>query len=85
METVPAQVLEGRNPWWREAWENLPASDQDAVKQAWRYGRRVSNDRLLPFIYGLMARERRLSRWMCLPWARAGALIGVNAYLPLHP
>jgi len=62
MDPVPAEVLEGRNPWWRQAWEELSAPDRHAVQQAWKTGTRVPDDRLLPFIYGLIAIERRQRR-----------------------
>lgn len=73
--------MEGRNPWWREAWEELPAADREAVKRAWKQGTRVPDDRLLPFIYGLIAIERRRRRWAWLGWLSLGLLAGLWTYL----
>lgn len=75
MQPVPSQVLEGRNPWWREAWENLTPSQRTAVADAMNLGRRVPSDDLLPFVYGLMAIEGRRLRWV---WPYAVLLLAIN-------
>jgi hypothetical protein len=81
---VHPAVLEGRDPWWRHAWSELPAADHRAIRDAYRRGTRVSRDKLLPFIYGLIARERRRLRWLWLPLlvgeAQAGTLVYVHCF-----
>lgn len=67
MQSVHPQVLDGRNPWWREAWMELSPSQRTAVWDAMNLGLRVPDDALLPFVYGLMAIERRTLRWI---WPR---------------
>jgi hypothetical protein len=53
-------VLQGRNPDWRTAWlGGLGPEDRREVRQAIRYGRRVSDSRLAPFVFGIGAQWRR--------------------------
>jgi hypothetical protein len=66
MEPVQPEVLQGRNPWWREAWEELDPRDRKAVNEAISRGKRVPDERLLPFVYGLLAISRRRLRWVWL-------------------
>lgn len=83
MQPVDPHVLEGRNPWWKEAWEEqLTDTQRREVRRAiWR-GRRVDDPRLLPFVYGSLAQARRALRWQVLlflpPYA---VLLGVWLYL----
>ena len=78
MKPVRPEVLRGRNPWWREAWDELAPSDRRAIQEAMRQGMRVPEDRLLPFVYGYMAIERRSLRWVWLQvvWVEAIAGFG---------
>jgi hypothetical protein len=78
MQPIPPQVLEGRNPWWREAWEELPASDRSAVKEAWNEGpqRSTASLHLRPHRHRGAASALGLAS---VGWS--GLLIGVWGYL----
>jgi hypothetical protein len=82
VKPIHPAVLQGRNPWWREAWEALQPPDRKAIKEAMRRGTRVPEDRLLPFIYGLVAIERRTLRWVWIQvvWVEAAAGFWVYFY-----
>jgi hypothetical protein len=79
LKPVHPQVLAGRNPWWREAWEGLDPEDRQEVNQAVRSGSRV-RDHLLPFVYGLVALTRRRFRWAWLQLSLVEAMAGVWIY-----
>jgi hypothetical protein len=81
VKPIHPEVFTGRNPWWREAWEDLPPSDSKAVKDAMRRGTRVPEDRLLPFVYGLIAIERRTLRWVWLQVVLVEAMAGFWVYV----
>jgi hypothetical protein len=56
-------VLQGRNPDWKMGWEEgLSPEDRQEVKRAVRQGRRLSDSRLAPFVFGMAAKWRR-SLW----------------------
>lgn len=76
---IHPEVLNGRNPWWREAWEELSPEERESIKRAFRSGERVP-DGGLPFAYGLLAIERRRLRWMPLQLLWVEALVGVWIY-----
>lgn len=60
MEPTDPRVFEGRDPAWREWWEErLDHDDRVRVENAVKDGTRVSDPRLEPFVYGLIARSRR--------------------------
>ena len=80
MEPVHPEVLNGRNPWWREAWMKLSPSQRTAVWDAMKLGRRVPDDDLLPFVYGLMAIERRTLRWIWPRFIWVEGITGVWIY-----
>lgn len=60
MEPIDASVFEGRNPAWREWWENkLDEGARKHVEDAVRNGTGINDPNLEPFVYGMIARERR--------------------------
>jgi hypothetical protein len=60
MEPIDPAVIEGRDPAWREWWEeHLDDTDRTRVESAVKDATRVSDPRLEPFVYGLIARSRR--------------------------
>ena len=60
MEPIDASVFEGRNPAWREWWENkLDEGARTQVEDAVRKGTGINDPSLEPFVYGLIARARR--------------------------
>jgi hypothetical protein len=79
LKPVHPQVLVGRNPWWREAWEGLDSEDRHEVEQAVRSGRRA-RDHLLPYVYGLVALTRRRLRWAWLQLGVVETMVGVWVY-----
>lgn len=53
-------VLRGRSPDWRTAWlGGLSPADRREIQEAVNQGRRVSDARLAPFVFGIGARWRR--------------------------
>jgi hypothetical protein len=53
-------ILRGRNPDWRTAWlDGLSSADRREIQDAVKKGRRVSDARLAPFVFGVGARWRR--------------------------
>jgi hypothetical protein len=83
MQPVDPRVLEGRNPWWKEAWEEAltPAERREVRRAIWQ-GRRVEDPRLLPFVYGSLAQTRRAFRsWVVLALPLSAAMIGLWFYL----
>ena len=79
---VDPDVLAGRDPAWREAWEDrLTHKQRREIRRAVIRGRRLGDEELMPYLVGLLARERRRLRWKALPllgiaslWLLAGAL-----------
>jgi hypothetical protein len=64
MEAVDAAVLEGRDPAWREWWEErLDQASRTRVENAVKYGKPLKEPSLQPFVYGLIARKKRRLRW----------------------
>ena len=67
MEPVEAAVFAGRDPQWREAWEErLDAEGRRRVTGALKDGSRLDDPVLEPYLYGLIARRRRQLRWRVL-------------------
>ena len=55
MEPLDPAVFAGRDPEWREAWEErLDADSRRQVKSAIKDGSRLDDPALEPFLYGLM-------------------------------
>jgi len=63
LDGIDPDVFIGRNPAWRQAWENLDARARMEVANAVKEGVRVSDPGLEPFVYGLIARGRSRHRW----------------------
>lgn len=60
VEPIDPMVFEGRDPAWREWWEErLDAADRMQVEHAVRNATRVSDPRLEPFVWGLIAWSKR--------------------------
>ena len=60
-------ILEGRDPVWREAWEErLTQSERDEIDRAIAEGRGPLETRLAPFVVGAARRKKRGGRWMAL-------------------
>jgi hypothetical protein len=69
VQPVDPQVFEGRDPWWRMAWEeSLTAQERRRIRRAVRTGTRLNEPALEPVLIGLIARERRSLRWRWLLW-----------------
>jgi hypothetical protein len=67
MEPVDPAVFVGRDPQWREAWEErLDAEGRRRVRAAVTDGSRLDDAVLEPYVYGLIARRRRQLRWRVL-------------------
>ena len=67
MEPIDPAVFEGRDPAWREWWEErLDQRSRTRVEDAVKTGRRPDDPDLEPFVYGLISRKRRRLRWRVL-------------------
>lgn len=70
MEPVAADVASGRDPAWREAWEErLDDTSRRLVRDAVKNGTAVQDPDLVPFVTGLVARKRRSLRSSTGLWA----------------
>jgi hypothetical protein len=63
MEPIDPAVFVGRDPEWREAWEELDAESRRRVTAVVTDGSRLDDPALEPFLYSLIARRRRHHRW----------------------
>jgi hypothetical protein len=79
---VDSDVLAGRNPAWREVWDDqLTDSERRDLRRAVMRGGHLDDEELMPFLVGLLARERRSLRWKPLPLLGIAALWLVAAAL----
>ena len=82
MNPVDPDVFAGRDPAWREAWEDgLDLPDREQIVKAVRVGARVADPELEPFVYGLIARRRRQNRWRLVQALVALSISGSWAYM----
>lgn len=64
MRPVDPDVFVGRNPAWKEAWEEDLTDDQRRqVRRAVVRGRRLDDPKLAPYLSGLLAQALRSLRW----------------------
>src|SRR5437016_35746 len=69
MKAVDPDVLIGRDLAWKEAWEDhLTDEQRREARRAVMRGRTLGNAQLVPYLVGLLARERRNLRWKVLIW-----------------
>ena len=60
-------ILDGRDPVWREAWEeHLSQADREEVDRSLLEGRAPEESRLAPFVIGAARKKLRGGRWMAL-------------------
>ena len=88
MDRMKPEVFAGRDPAWREAWEDdLDVDQRQQVVNALRTGARVQDERLGPFVYGLIARRRRQNRWRLVQIVVALWISGFWTYVTtvVHP
>jgi hypothetical protein len=88
VEPVRPDVLAGRDPAWREAWEDdLDVDQRQRVVHALRTGVRMQDEQLEPFVYGLIARRRRQNRWRLIQIVVALWISGFWTYVTtvVHP
>jgi hypothetical protein len=84
VEPIDPRVFEGRNPPWREWWEGrLDDEDRRRVERALNDGTRISDPRLEPFVYGLIARSRR-GLWMKVA-VNVGLVVTTAVQASLNP
>ena len=82
MNPVDPDVFAGRDPAWREAWEDgLDLPDREQIVKAVRVAARVVDPELEPFVYGLIARRRRQNRWRLVQALVALSISGSWAYM----
>src|SRR6266511_4959646 len=75
MRAVDPEVLIGRDPAWKEAWEeHLTDEERREVRRAVTRGRTLDNAELAPYLMGLLAREQRNLRWKVVLWIGMFAL-----------
>ena len=83
MNAVDPDVLVGRGLAWKEAWEeDLSDRQRREVRRAVMRGRKLDNGTLIPYLLGLLARERRTLRWKMVLWPAPFALwlfVGIQA------
>jgi hypothetical protein len=64
VDPVDPDVFAGRDPAWREAWEELlDPESRKRVEDAIKGGDRLDDPALEPFVYGLIAWRRKRLRW----------------------
>jgi hypothetical protein len=88
MSALSPDVFAGRDPAWREAWEeDLDVAQRQQVVNALRAGVRVQDEQLEPFVYGLVARRRRQNRWRLVQIVVALWISGLWIYVTtvVHP
>lgn len=74
-------VLQGRSRDWRTAWlGGLGPEDRREVSRAIRQGRRLSDPRLAPFVFGLGAQWRRWLWLLLVVLGLQGAMLGLWIY-----
>lgn len=82
MNPVDPDVVAGRDPAWREAWEaGLDLTEREQVVKAVRTGVRVADPGLEPFVYGLIARRRRQNRFRLVQVVVALVISGSWVYV----
>jgi hypothetical protein len=82
VRALDPDVFVGRNPAWKEAWEEILSQGQRRqVRRAVMRGRSLDDSELAPFVMGLLAREKRSLRWkpvvliaMSILWLFAGVV-----------
>jgi hypothetical protein len=64
VDPVDPDVFAGRDPAWRQAWEELlDAESRKRVEDAIKNDDKLDEPTLEPFVYGLIARRRKRHRW----------------------
>ena len=78
MHPLDPDVFAGRDPAWREAWEELlDTESRKRVEDVIKNGDRLGDPALEPFVYGLIARRRRRHRWRIVQAALMFVIAGV--------